>query len=124
MTSRYRPALALTAFWLLAGCAGGTGRTQARTQGAGPVAAPAAAGTAEARTGIAACDDYLASYRACHRAAGIFPPDQLDGHYRSMRDSLLDAARDPRSRPLLGQRCRLLARQLGEALHGASCAAP
>ena len=28
-------------------------------------------------TGIPACDDYLSSYLACHRAAAIYAPDQL-----------------------------------------------
>src|SRR6201991_1700631 len=36
-------------------------------------------------TGIPACDDYLASYRSCHRAAAIYPADQIDSRYEQMR---------------------------------------
>jgi hypothetical protein len=73
------------------------------------------------RTGIAACDDYLASYRACHRAAGIFTPDQIEPRYQEMRQSLLRDAQDPNIRPQLALRCNSLARSLREALHGKSC---
>jgi hypothetical protein len=119
MTARLRHAASALAALLLAGCAGGHGRP---AQAAAPPAAPAPDDAP--RTGIAACDGYLASYRACHLAARIFPPGQVDARYRGMRDSLLESARDPRVRPLLEQRCHLLARQQQEALHGARCAAP
>ncbi|RDI99838.1 hypothetical protein DVT68_03120 [Dyella solisilvae] len=72
-------------------------------------------------TGIPACDDYLASYMACHRAAGIFPPDQLESRFEAMRTSLLRDSQDPATRPQLGARCTALAAQLREALHGKSC---
>jgi len=85
--------------------------------------APAAGATAAPSLGIAACDGYLSSYLACHRAAGIFPADTLEQHYLNMRDSLLQQAADPRLRPLLAGRCKLLATQLRSALRGASCGA-
>jgi len=75
--------------------------------------------------GVASCDQYLSTYKACHRAAGIYPPDQIDAHYEAMRDSLLRDARDPAKRATLDNRCRALSKLLTDALHGKSCnAAP
>jgi hypothetical protein len=74
------------------------------------------------RTGIPVCDDYLASYMACHRAAAIFSPDQLPTRYQAMRTSLLLDSENPDIRPQLAARCSSLASQLREALHGKSCA--
>lgn len=74
------------------------------------------------RTGIAACDDYLSSYLACHRAAHIFASDQLQSRYQAMRTNLLRDAQNPDIRPQLAGRCNSLARSLREALHGKSCA--
>jgi hypothetical protein len=73
-------------------------------------------------TGIPVCDDYLASYMACHRAAAIFTPDQLPARYQAMRTSLLLDSENPDIRPQLAARCSSLASQLREALHGKSCA--
>ncbi|HEY8683185.1 MAG TPA: hypothetical protein VIM06_08440 [Rhodanobacter sp.] len=73
-------------------------------------------------TGIAACDDYLSSYLACHRAAQIFPPDQLPKRYQAMRTSLLRDSQNPDIRPQLATRCNSLATSLREALHGKACA--
>lgn len=73
------------------------------------------------RTGIAACDDYLSSYMACHRAANIFAPGQLQSRYDAMRTSLLRDSQDPDIRPQLATRCNSLASQLRDALHGRSC---
>ena len=72
-------------------------------------------------TGIPACDDYLASYVACHQAAQIYKPDQIQGRYEAMRTSLLRDAQDPKIRPNLAARCNSLASQLRQALHGKSC---
>lgn len=72
-------------------------------------------------TGISACDDYLSSYVACHRAANIFAPDQLQGRYETMRTSLLQDSLNPAIRPQLAARCNSLASQLRDALHGKSC---
>lgn len=74
-----------------------------------------------AKTGIAACDDYLASYVACHRAAGIYAPDQIESRYDQMRHSLIEDSQDPDMRPQLGTRCVALANQLHQVLHGKSC---
>lgn len=84
-----------------------------------PPASPVAA-----VTGVASCDAYLANYLTCHRAAGIFPAGQLQGHFESMRDSLLEAARDPQSRRYLDARCRVLTTQLDQALQGRACGNP
>jgi hypothetical protein len=75
------------------------------------------------RTGIAACDDYLSSYLACHRAAHIFAPDQLQSRYEAMRSSLLRDSKNPDIRPQLAERCNSLARSLRQALHGKPCEA-
>ena len=72
-------------------------------------------------TGIPACDDYLSSYVACHRAAAIYKPDQIQGRYEAMRTSLLRDSQDPEIRPQLTARCNSLASQLRQALHGKSC---
>jgi hypothetical protein len=72
-------------------------------------------------TGIAACDDYLSSYIACHRAAAIYAPDQLEYRYQAMRTSLLRDSQKPDVRPQLAARCNSLATQLRQALHGKSC---
>ncbi|MEO8777803.1 MAG: hypothetical protein ABI389_03945 [Rhodanobacter sp.] len=74
------------------------------------------------RTGIAACDDYLSSYLACHQAAHIFAPDQLQSRYEAMRTSLLRDSENPDIRPQLSERCNSLARSLRDALHGKPCA--
>jgi hypothetical protein len=75
-----------------------------------------------ASTGIPACDDYLASYRSCHRAAAIYPADQIDSRYAQMRHTLLRDSQDPDIRPQLANRCNSLASNLKQALHGKSCA--
>ncbi|HEY0198937.1 MAG TPA: hypothetical protein VGC19_10420 [Rhodanobacter sp.] len=72
-------------------------------------------------TGIAACDDYLSSYLACHRAAGIYTPGQLPARYDAMRTSLLRDSLDPDIRPQLAARCNSLASTLRDALHGKAC---
>lgn len=102
--------LAATAGWLLASCA---------HQPAAPVPAPSTAPSN--LTGIAACDHYLATYVTCHRAAAIFPADQLATRYRTMHDSLLHDSQNPAVRPEMAQRCAVLSTQLQQALHGKSC---
>jgi hypothetical protein len=85
------------------------------------MAAPASSQNLPSQTGIAACDDYLSSYMACHRAANIFAPGQLPARYQAMRISLLRDSQDPDIRPQLAARCNSLATQLRDALHGKSC---
>ncbi|WP_114239384.1 hypothetical protein [Dyella sp. C9] len=95
---------------------GGAASTGTRSSAAKPTAG------LPSSTGIPACDDYLSSYVACHRAAAIYAPDQIDAHYQDMRTSLLKDSQDPAIRPQLGARCTALAQQLRQALHGKSCA--
>lgn len=137
----------LGASLLLAGCANhptraGSQEAGSRAPAAATPAAPAPAtrsaeshagtrtGTASASgqpaqlpdsTGIPACDNYLASYVACHRAAQIYQPDQIQGRYEAIRTSLLRDSQDPKIRPNLAARCNSLASQLRQALHGKSC---
>ncbi|WP_448097054.1 hypothetical protein [Luteibacter yeojuensis] len=73
-------------------------------------------------TGIASCDEYLASYKSCHLAAGIYARDQIESRYELMRTSLLRQSQDADMRDQLSNRCTSLANQLKEALHGKSCA--
>ncbi len=110
---------------LLGGCAGSPHGKPTRTSAGQARAArdrhqPA---PLPAHTGIAACDDYLSSYRACHRAAGIFAPGQIEPRYQEMRRSLLRDSMDPDIRPVLAARCNALARSLRQALHGRPCEA-
>jgi hypothetical protein len=72
-------------------------------------------------TGIASCDEYLASYKSCHLAAGIYARDQIESRYELMRTSLLRQSQDADMRDQLSNRCTSLANQLKEALHGKSC---
>lgn len=84
---------------------------------------PPATSGVSAATGIAACDTYLNTYLACHRAAGTYPPDALQSHYQAMRDTLLQEAGDPGVRPYLASRCQGLSQQLRDTLQGRPCAA-
>jgi hypothetical protein len=95
---------------LLAGCSHAVKKT-----------APPAISNTQAITGIPACDTYLSSYLACHRAAGIYQADTLQTHYQAMRDTLLQEAGDPRVRPYLANRCIGLNQQLHDALQGQTC---
>lgn len=80
-----------------------------------------AAAQAPVVTGIPACDSYLSSYLACHRAAGLFPPAQLPARLEAMRSVLLRDSQDPTVRPHLATRCHSLTNQLQRALQGKSC---
>jgi hypothetical protein len=141
MTTPFRLALAstFTAALLLAGCARKTETRPAAPAASQPTtragsastpaqraarhaATPSDAGLPE-QTGIPACDDYLSSYLACHRAAGIFSAEQLPLRYEAMRTNLLRDSQNPDVRPQLAERCNSLARSLRQALHGKSCAA-
>lgn len=117
----------------LAGCAGHPARPNPKQSSAQARAAARGHATREkkqeagtrlpSRTGIPACDDYLASYKACHRAAHIFSKGSLEKHYEMMRTSLLRQSMNPKTRKILPERCRSLAKLLHEALHGKSCKA-
>jgi hypothetical protein len=88
----------------------------------GTAPAAASSGPLPDSTGIAACDEYLASYKSCHLAAGVFARDQIEPRYEMMRTSLLRQSQDPDMRDQLQNRCVSLASQLKDALHGKSCA--
>jgi len=137
MITPFRLALIATAATLLlAGCARKTDTRPTTTpasstrsttatpphQAAARAAKPKDAGLPE-RTGIPACDDYLSSYLACHRAAGIFSAEQLPLRYEAMRTNLLRDSQNPDVRPQLSERCNSLARSLRQALHAKSCSA-
>lgn len=130
---------------LLAACAdktarpsGGTGTTTATSQAAKATTTTKTTSTTKStkattatkeklpdNTGIPSCDDYLASYVACHQTAKIYAPDQIEERYQMMRTSLLRDSLDPDIRPQLDARCVSLSSQLRQALHGQSCnAAP
>lgn len=83
--------------------------------------APPVTSNTQAITNIPACDAYLNSYLACHRAAGIYQADALQTHYQVMRDTLLQEAGDPLARPYLANRCMGLSQQLRDALQGQTC---
>ncbi|HET7267875.1 MAG TPA: hypothetical protein VFJ15_07175 [Oleiagrimonas sp.] len=130
-TSGYLFATALLATLLAAGCAqravkpAGTDVNPAPSPG--PTEQPGSSASSQpppGKTGIPACDDYLASYKACHRAAGIYSPETIDRHYRVMRDTLLTESRRRSSHSALAGRCVALANLLKKALHGKSCTPP
>ncbi|HET6430967.1 hypothetical protein [Dyella sp.] len=105
-----------------------TPKSSAGATAARPAAAPdegAAAADADASSdapiGIPACDDYLSSYRGCHRTAAIYAPDEIEHRYEMMHQSLLRDSRNPQIRPQLAARCNSLASTLRQALHGKAC---
>lgn len=106
-----------------ASTSGATTSTRAPSTGASRAPATPAGKALPENTGIPACDDYLSSYVACHRAAAIYAPDDIEPRYEAMRSSLLRDSQDPNVRPQLGARCTALATQLRQALHGKSCTA-
>jgi hypothetical protein len=106
-------------FWFAFALLGGCG--QATRKQASPPIPP----TLQAvDIGIPACNAYLNDYLACHRAARIFAPDTLQGHYQAMLSSLQQGAADPQVRPYLAGRCVVLRQQLMASLQASSCAAP
>ncbi len=98
----------------------GTAAASSQVKGPGPREPLVAPG----KTGIPACDDYLASYKQCHLAAGIYTPSTIDAHYRSMHQTLLAQARDPGKRSALAARCISLAMLLKKSLRGKPCTPP
>lgn len=119
MKSRHYPPAFLA---LLIGALALAGCASAPSNHPAPPSGTAGASPAANVTGIAACDSYLSSYVACHRAAAIFPADQIQTHYQDMRASLLHDSLDPTVRPQLGARCVALTQQLKQVLRGQSCA--
>ena len=101
---------------------GHSARSNRAPRAAAEARAPQAVANLPEQTGIPACDDYLSSYMACHRAAQIFTPEQLPARYEAMRTSLLRDSMNPDIRPQLAARCNSLATQLRQTLHGKACA--
>jgi hypothetical protein len=86
-----------------------------------PLAPAVAPGTL---VGVPACDDYLASYRACHSVIGTYRPDVLDKRYDQLRATLVSQSHDPELATTLETRCNSLIAQRDEALAGRDCLTP
>lgn len=75
-------------------------------------------------TGIEVCDEYLASYKACHSVIGAYSPEDIDGRLAALRVNWLAKARDPAQRPLLEEQCQSLTATMKEALNDRECEQP
>src|SRR5687767_13822624 len=64
---------------------------RAPTEPAG-TAAPALAD--DELVGVEACDDYLETYRGCHRTLGMYPPDSIEARFQELRSSFASRATD------------------------------
>lgn len=71
--------------------------------------------------GVEACDDYLESYRSCHRVAAIYPPETIDGRYEQLRARLVAEGRDPANHEGLRLQCESLGADLKTTLDGRDC---
>ncbi len=113
------------------------------SQGAPPPAAPAVAPTPPAAapaprapvpptpseasrqfTGVSVCDEYLASYRGCHRVIGTTDPAVAEQRLESLRANWQSLARDPDQRETLVSQCQNLTDLMKDALNGRSCEPP
>lgn len=86
--------------------------------------APIVSGVDIQFTGIQACDEYLASYKACHSVIGSYAPDQIDERLAMLRATWLEKARDPEQREALEAQCNSVAETMKEALNGRECKLP
>lgn len=80
------------------------------------------AGAGAAVTGVQACDDYLTSYRACHRVIGAYGEEDIERRYQSLRTSLIERSLDPAQHDALQQNCASLSSNMKDALAGRDCA--
>lgn len=71
--------------------------------------------------GVESCDDYLETYRSCHRVIAMYPPDSIEGRYQTLRARLVENARDPANHDGLALQCESLARDMETALDGRDC---
>jgi len=71
--------------------------------------------------GVPACDDFLASYKACHMVIGTYAPDILDKRYMELRNTFVSQSHDPAVSGTLEARCNGLIAQRDEALAGRAC---
>jgi len=72
-------------------------------------------------TGIAVCDEYLATYRACNSVITTFTITQIDDNLAALRSTWQADARDPDKRAALEQNCRNLTTLRDEALDDRDC---
>jgi hypothetical protein len=119
-TGFFRQTVTQRVLWLSLGLLGGCGHAARKEM---PPPLPISVQPA-VDIGIPACNAYLNSYLACHRAAHIFPADTLQSHYQAMLSDLQQSAADPQVRPYLAARCVGLRQQLDITLQGRSCEAP
>lgn len=75
-------------------------------------------------TGIQVCDDYLASYKACHYVIGTYATNQIDERLTMLKNAWLERARDPEQREALEVQCNSVAESMKEALNGRKCESP
>ena len=71
--------------------------------------------------GVEACDDYLESYRSCHRVIGMYAPDTIEGRYGQLRARLVERGRDPAQHDALRLQCESLASDMKTTLDGRDC---
>ncbi len=72
-------------------------------------------------TGVMVCDEYLASYRDCHRVVGAVAPDTVEQRLASLRATWQEQARDPAQHEALEAQCQSLTDTMKEALDGRDC---
>lgn len=82
---------------------------------------PAPAVDADELVGVEACDDYLESYRSCHRVVGIYAPETIEGRYEQLRARLVEQGRDPANHDALRLQCESLGADLKTTLDGRDC---
>jgi hypothetical protein len=71
--------------------------------------------------GVESCDDYLETYRSCHRVIAMYPPDSIEERFQTLRARLVENARDPAKHDGLALQCESLARDMETALDGRDC---
>lgn len=69
------------------------------------------------------CDEYLATYKACHTVIGT-APDTLDERLNRLRTTWQERARDPAQHEALTAQCQNLTDTMKEALNGRDCPQP
>ncbi len=72
-------------------------------------------------TGIAVCDEYLATYKACHSVIGAYSADAMNERLNGLRTTWQERARDPAQHESLTVQCQNLTDTMKEALDGRDC---
>lgn len=75
-------------------------------------------------TGIEVCDEYLATYKACHTVIGAYAADQIDARLATLRTTWQQRAADPAQRDGLAAQCESIAAEMETALDGRDCELP